>query len=114
LILDALEVTPGELLERTGWELKPEGACKNDACVPMPDLAMHDGKIDVADFAARMGMPVATDEKHRIFALGPQTSGHVLGSVEFPHIVLRDFDGNPFDLDTARGKKMLLVAWASY
>jgi hypothetical protein len=80
----------------------------------MPDLAVQDGKVDVADFAARMGMPLAADTKRGLWALGPQTGGHVLDSVQFPKIVLQDFDGNPFDLDSTRGKKLLLVAWASY
>lgn len=109
-----MQLTAEQLHERTGWELKPEGACKDDRCVPMGDLAVKDGMTDVADFARRLGMPVAHDDKHKVWALGPQSGGHVLDSAEFPDLMLADFDGNSFDLGTLRGRKMLLVAWASY
>jgi hypothetical protein len=38
----------------------------------------------------------------------------VLASATFPDLVLADFDGNPFDFESLRGRKTLLVAWASY
>jgi hypothetical protein len=114
MILDTMELTAEQLHQRTGWELKPEGACKNDRCVPMGDLAVVDGRIDVNDFARRLGMPVARDEKHGLWAIGPQSGGRVLERAQFPELVLSDFDGNSFDLGTLRGRKMLLVAWASY
>jgi hypothetical protein len=114
MILDTMELTAEQLHQRTGWELKPEGACKDDRCVPMGDLAVDDGRIDVAEFASRLGMPVAHDDTHRLWALGPESGGRVLDSAQFPDVVLSDFDGNPFDLGTLRGRKILLVAWASY
>ena len=114
MILDALQMTPEEIRERSGWELKPEGACKDDRCVPMPDLAITDGMIDMTDFARRLSMPTAHDAKHDLWALGPDTGGRVLASADFPELVLADFDGNQFDMSTLRGRKVLLVAWASY
>ena len=114
VILDTLELSPGELHERAGWELKPEGACKGEVCLPMPDLAIDGGTIDVADFARRLGMPLAHDERHGLWALGPQGGGKVLETVRFPDVVLSDFDGNDVDLATFRGTKMLLVVWSSY
>jgi hypothetical protein len=114
MLTDRLALTPAALHERFGWELKPEGACKDDRCVPMADLATTGDQIDVLDFAARLGMPVASAEKHGLWALGPESGGRVLASAAFPDVVLADFDGNPFDLATLRGRKVLLVAWASY
>ncbi|HEY2330440.1 MAG TPA: hypothetical protein VGH94_00845 [Acidimicrobiales bacterium] len=114
MILEALELTPEQLHVQTGWELKPEGACKDDRCVPMPDLATVDDRVDVGDFARRLGMPIAADEKHGLWSLGPESGGRVLASAEFPDIVLSDFEGNPFHLSSLRGRKVLLVAWASY
>ena len=114
MLTDRLELTPGELHERFGWELKPEGACKDDRCVPMSDLATTGDRIDVRDFATRLGMPIAAAEKHGLWALGPESGGRVLSSAAFPEVVVSDFAGNPFDLATLRGRKVLLVAWASY
>jgi hypothetical protein len=110
MILDTLEMSPEALLERTGWELKPEGACREDRCVPMPDLAGNEGKVDVADFARRLDMPIAHDAKHRLWALGPEGGGRVLRSARFPELVLSDFEGNQFDLAALRGRKVLLIA----
>jgi hypothetical protein len=114
VILESSTLSPDDLQAATGWELKPEGACRDERCVPMPDLAVSDGRVDVADFARRMGMPVAHDEAHGLWALGPESGGRVLASAEFPEMVLSDFEGGSFDLASLRGRKVLLVAWASY
>lgn len=114
VILETLRLSPEELYDQTGWELKPEGACKEDRCVPLPDLGTIDGKIDVTDFARRMGMPLAHDEEHGVWALGPESGGHVLRSAQFPDLVLPGFDGESVALARLRGRKVLLVAWASY
>ncbi len=29
MILDTLEIDPGEFARRTGWQIKPQGACKH-------------------------------------------------------------------------------------
>jgi len=115
VLLERPAVTAEELHAATGWEIKPEGACKGDVCVPLGGLAARaDGTIDVNAFAERMRMPVAHDEKHRLWSLGPQSGGRVLDSAEFPDLVLSDFDGGTLDFATLRGRKVLLVAWASY
>jgi hypothetical protein len=114
MIINRLEMSPAELAERTGWELKPEGACRGDVCVPMGGLRIDGGQVDVQDFARRMGMPVAHDEKHGVWALGPRSGGHALESVDVPDLVLDDFSGNAFDVASLRGRKVFLLAWASY
>ena len=37
MILDTLDATPEAFAVGTGWDIKPEGACKGDVCVPLPD-----------------------------------------------------------------------------
>ena len=115
MLLDRLDLSPTDLHRRTGWELKPEGACKDDVCVPLPALETGpDGTIDVRAFADYLGMPLARDDKHGLWALGPRAGGRVLASEVAPEIVLDDFDGNAFDVASLRGRKVLLVAWASW
>jgi hypothetical protein len=114
MILDTLELSVTELPVLTGWELKPEGACQDDRCVPMAGLVIEEGRIDMRDFARRMGMPIAHDERHNLWALGPQSGGHVLENTHFPHVELNDFENNPFDISILLGRKVLLIAWASY
>jgi hypothetical protein len=114
MILDRLDVTPDELERQTGWELKPEGLCKDDRCVPLPAGAGTDGLLDVTVVAERLGMPLVHDERHDLWALGPEAGNRVLASAELPPIVLADVEGRPFDLSSLRGEKVLIAAWASW
>jgi hypothetical protein len=112
MILDTLEVDTVTLEQRTGWAIKPEGACKGDRCVPLPTSGS--GAIDVRMLAQRLGMPLVQDAASGLWALGPEAGGRALTSVEVPDLTLPDQHGNPFRLRSLRGKKVLLVAWASW
>jgi len=112
MILKTLQVDPEVFAQRTGWVIKPEGACKADRCVPLPSTT--EKLLDVRALAQRLGMPLLHDEKHDIWSLGPESGGRVLSSAVAPEIVLPDLDGTPFDLSSLRGQKILLVAWASW
>jgi hypothetical protein len=114
VILQRLDVTPDELEQETGWELKPEGLCKDDRCVPFPTEPAADGRVDVRAVAERLGMPLVHDDRHDVWALGPESGEHVLESAELPPIVLADVGGRPFDLASLRGDKVLIAAWASW
>jgi hypothetical protein len=111
-----LDVTAEEFLAETGWEIKPEGACRDDVCVPLPELAVDaDGRFDARIVADRLGMPIAHDDGHALWAFGPPSGDRrVLDSVRMPPLVLPDFDGATYDLESSRGRKVLLVAWASW
>jgi len=114
VIVDRLDITPGELERQTGWELKPEGLCKGDRCVPLPDGSDADGVVDVTVVADRLGMPLVHDDRHELWALGPEAGDRVLASAQLPSIVVADVDGRPFDLASLRGEKVLIAAWASW
>jgi hypothetical protein len=115
VILDRLDADPAAFTAATGWELKPEGACKGDVCVPLPDDARTpEGRVDVAVVASRTGMPLVQDEGSGMWALGPEGGGRALTTAVAPDLTLPDLDGNPFSLASLRGQKVLLVAWASW
>jgi hypothetical protein len=114
MILDRLELTPAELAERTGWALKPEGLCRDERCVPFAGAETAPGVVDVRAVAERLRMPLVRDERHGVWALGPEAGGHVLKSAQLPPIVLPDVDGVPFDLTSLRGTKVVIAAWASW
>jgi hypothetical protein len=114
--LDRLDLTAEEFEQTTGWEIKPEGVCKEELCVLLPPLEPDsEGRIDVTVVAERLGMPIAHDESHGIWALGPRSGDRrVLESARMPDLVLRDFDGDVFDTASLRGSKVVLIAWASW
>ncbi len=98
----------------TGWELKPEGACKGDVCIPLLDPPEGD-TVDVASLAGQMGLPLVADEKHAIWSVGPDAvDSRTLISAEAPAIRLPGLDGNMFELASLRGQKVLMVAWSPY
>ena len=104
--------------DELGWELKPEGLCREDVCVPVRDsaaLACEDG-IDLVAFANALGRPLALDIEERCAALGrsaPESSAQ-LASLEAPDFSLPDLEGRLLSLSDHRGKKVLLIAYASW
>ena len=112
MILTSLEVPAAEFERRTGWALKPEGACRDDRCIPLPDIARD--PIDVRVLAERLNMPLVHDEPSGLWALGPEAGGRALTSAVAPELELPDADGQLFRLESLRGQKVLLVAWASW
>lgn len=116
MLLASPTVDPDELARRTGWTIKPEGACLGDVCVPLPaDVRRPDGTLDAAVLSARLGAPLVHDRAHDLWALGPATvTGKALSTAQAPDLELPDVDGHPFRLSSLRGRKVLLVAWASW
>jgi hypothetical protein len=112
MILTSLEVDPGVLEARTGWAIKPEGACKGDLCVPLPSPAGT--AVDARVLAERIGMPLVQDEAAGLWALGPEAMGRALTTARAPDFELPDLAGKLFRLSSLRGQKVLLVTWASW
>jgi hypothetical protein len=109
MISDTLDVSAEDFAAGTGWDIKPEGACKGEVCVPLPD------GYSGAHAAERLGMAVVHDNGSGLVAIGPESlNGRALVSAQAPEVVLGDLDGNPFRLSTLRGKKVVMVAWAPY
>jgi hypothetical protein len=114
MIIDARRMSRTAFEQGTGWALKPQGACRGEICVPLPDETDPD-TVDVAAVAQRLGMPLVTDDATGVAALGPASvTGRVLGTAEAPELVLPDLDGVEFALSSLRGQKVVLVAWAPY
>src|SRR3712207_2212786 len=75
VILHELALDAKEFEARTGWAIKPQGACKGEVCVPLPEGARTpDGRLDAQVVAERLGMPLVRDDAHDIWALGPETA----------------------------------------
>lgn len=66
--------------------------------------------------AQTSGRPVATDPDERVayVGVGAAERARALASLEAPDFTLPDLDGRPHSLSEQRGKKVLLVAYASW
>ena len=104
----------------TGWTLKPEGLCKGDVCVPVPRTRTSEfvdgGRINVAQFWLHMDLPLVHDEAGETWVLGESATARSaqLRSLEAPDFSLPDLGGRKHSLSAQRGKKVLLVSWASW
>ena len=103
----------------TGWTLKPEGFCKGEVCVPVPprgDEFVAGDEINVAAVWRHMDRPLVHDASGETWVLGEsaETRSAQLQSLEAPDFVLPDLAGRRHSLSDHRGKKVLLVSWASW
>jgi hypothetical protein len=113
MILESRTVNADEFARETGWELRPEGACKGETCIPLPDEAV--ASMDVLALAEAMGLPVVEDTNHGLIAVGPESIGaRALTTAIVPDVTLPDLDGNPFSLSSLKGQKIVVYAWAPY
>ena len=74
------------------------------------------GEIDLAVFAAALGRPYAIDVDEEVIVLG-EPAGAVaerLRSLEAPDVTLADLDGEAGRALGVRGRKRILVTWASW
>lgn len=113
MLLRSLNVPKSEFEAGTGWQLKPEGACQGDVCIPLPQPPGD--RVDVEAVAKAIGMPLVGSPEHGLWALGPASiRSRALASAQAPDLRLPDLDGKEFRLSSLRGQKVLLYAWAPY
>lgn len=111
MILRSLDISAEEFAAGTGWQVKPQGACKGEVCVPLAS----DTGFDLVATAERLRMALVHDEQAGVWALGPESLGRgALVTATAPELVLDDVDGKAFRLSSLRGQKVVLVAWAPY
>jgi hypothetical protein len=115
---DAIRLSPAALEKALGWELKPEGLCRAGTCVRVRDRAalVREDAIDLAALARLLDRPLAADGDEAVVVLGASAAdrAHRLGSMEAPDFTLPDLQGRPHSLRDQRGRKTLLIAWASW
>jgi len=118
LIDDGRVLLSPDGLARLGWELHPEGLCREGLCIPVAeDSGLETPRgIDLVAFARAIDRPVAIDVEERAAYLGVSAGERqrALRSLVAPDFTLPDLSGRPHRLSDHRGKKVLLVAYASW
>ena len=115
---ERVRIAAADLERATGWALKPEGLCREAVCVPVRDRAAlaNAAGVDLAAFASAFGRLLALDLAERAAALGAAATDRAaaLASLEAPDFALPDLAGRVHRLSEHRGKKALLIAYASW
>jgi hypothetical protein len=111
-------VAPDHLQDAVGWELKPEGLCQGDVCVPVRDTSsLFSGPdLDLAAVASALGRPAVIDAEAGMAAVALDAEGRrqALDDLHAPSFTLKDLDGNAHRLEEWSGRKKLLVAFSSW
>jgi hypothetical protein len=118
MLTDGPLVDADQLTTSLGWTLKPQGLCRDETCVIVPDAdaIRRDGRLDVVAIAALLDRPAAHDEDSGLVAIGAPREHRrsALTDLKAPDFVLPDIDGLPMAFSDHRSKKRLLVAFSSW
>ncbi len=112
-----------DLKRATRFEVKPQGVCRDELCFPLPKARQQEFVrktppmtwFNMTAFAGLVHQPVAHDAALATWYFGLRSDQRQqLSSLQAPDFTLPDLQGKPHRLSDFRGKKILLVTWASW
>ena len=118
-----LWITTADLKRATRFEVKPQGVCRDELCFPLPkakrEAFIHKDAdltwFSMTAFADLVHQPVAHDDALATWYFGLRSDQRQqLSSLQAPDFTLTDLHGKLHRLSDFRGKKILLVTWASW
>jgi hypothetical protein len=123
-----LWITTTDLKRATRFEVKPQGVCRDELCFPLPkakqeafiqkDAGQSKSSLtwfNMTAFAQLVHQPVAHDATLSTWYFGLRADQRQqLSSLQAPDFTLPDLQGKLHRLSDFRGKKILLVTWASW
>jgi hypothetical protein len=119
-----LWVTLKELTRATKFALKPQGVCRDELCFPIPKARRRaflrpQAKttwFNLSEFARLLRQPAARDAETAVWYFGPrrEEQNAFVASLVAPDFTLPDRHGRQHSLRDFRGKKVLLLTWASW
>ena len=118
-----LWISTADLKHSTHFEVKPQGVCREELCFPLPkarkeEFVRRQGPHELFNLTAFAGLvhqPVAHQTEPAVWYFGLRSDQQQrLNSLEAPDFSLPDLSGKPHSLSQFRGKKVLLITWASW
>ena len=111
-------VSLADFARATGWQLKPEGLCIDEICVPIREAnRLTDGtSIDLVEFAQVTQQNIIVDRQRQVAALGERADsrGESMSSLLAPDFKLPDIHGRQVSFSDFNRRKRLLLAWSSW
>lgn len=121
---DQLFVPLDTAAEVTGFDIKPSGACRGELCFPLrrqgADAVIVDRQgrsyLALTKWAEQLEQVVVHDDQQQVWSFGeiPQAVQAGLLSGAAPDFTLPDRSGKPVRLADFRGKKVMILSWASW
>ena len=119
-----LWLTTKDLARATRFVIKPQGVCRDELCFPLPknrvaEFVSKKGVttwFNLTEFAGLIKQSFVVDQKNHIWYFGAREAeqNNYLSSLEAPNFTLPDLNGKLHSLADFRGRKVLLVTWASW
>ena len=96
------------------FTVKPQGACREDICIPLAKSLKKNGSINLSGFARQVRQAIVNEGP--VWSLGeiPVLRAGFLQSRVAPDFAVRDRQGKTVHLKDFRGRKILLLTWASW
>ena len=119
---DDLWITLDDLKLATGFVIKPQGVCRDELCFPIPKarssafLSKQGATtwFNLSEFARLLRQPIAHEKEIWYFGPRADEQNAFIGSLVAPDFKLPDMNGKSHSLSEFRGKKVLLLTWASW
>jgi len=109
-----LWVLAKDLPKINDFEVKPQGACRADVCIPLSKNLKNGEWFNLTGFARKIGETVVADQNVWSFGEIPVLRGGFYNSRIAPDFAVPDRKGRVVHLSDFRGKKALVVTWASW
>jgi len=112
-----------ELNIATGFSLKESGACYDplNICIPLSEEGFTQIKsnqkwLNISKLSKRLDQACISNEDQSLWSLGliPESRKAMLSSSIAPDFEIEDMNGATIRLSDFRGKKVLLVTWATW
>jgi hypothetical protein len=109
-----LWIRSADLPRVNGFEVKPQGACRADICIPIPKTLKRGEWFNLSGFAHRLKQAELADSG--VWSYGEiQTLRNAFTESRIaPDFAVPDRTGKLVHLSDFRGKKVLVVTWASW
>lgn len=109
-----LWVRAADLPRINEFELKPQGACRADMCIPVAKTLKSGPWFNLTGFSRKLGQAYVTDSGVWSFGEIPVMRGSFYSSRIAPGFAVSDRKGKIVHLSDFRGKKVLVFTWASW
>ena len=112
-----------DLKRATRFEVKPQGVCRDELCFPVPKARQKEflrktppvAWFNLTAFAKLVEQPMAYDAATSTWYFGLRgDQRQTISTLRAPDFTLPDINGKMHSLADFRGKKILLVTWASW
>ena len=111
-------VSLADFARATGWQLKPEGLCIDEICVPIREAnrLASGASIDLVEFARVTKQNIVFDRQRQVAALGERAASRSdsMSSLLAPDFKLPDIHGRQVSFSDFNRRKRLLLAWSSW